>query len=278
MRSIRLICLAVVLCLRTLAAEAEIAPEMATRLLMVSGMAAVLQHLPEQMRDGFRKGFDVGTEATPPGQRTQIDAALEGAYSADRMQATVLDRVRRGLDHAQAEALLHWYHGELGTEITRLETAGLGDERTGEQIIADNSARIAAMPPRRKALLERAIVASRAIQMAENLVINTTLGLEHGARAARGQVTGSDALIELRSRLESTRPALSEAFLALSLAMSAEAYRALSVEQLAAYVDFLESPAGSRFHEIGVAALDTALLDAARLLGRLLPLTDGPAI
>ncbi|MCB1929496.1 MAG: hypothetical protein KDH17_15875 [Rhodocyclaceae bacterium] len=241
-------------------------------------MAAVLQRLPAQMRDGFRKGFDVNSESTSPGQRAQIEAALEGAYSTDRMQASVLDRVRRGLDHDQAEALLRWYHGALGTEITRLETAGLGDERTGEQIIAENSARIADMSPRRRALLARAIAASRAIQMAENLVINTTLGLEHGTRAARGQETGPDELTQLRSRLETSRPALGEAFLSLSMAISAEAYRALSIEQLAAYVDFLESPAGSHFHEIGVAALDTVLLDAARLLGRLLPLTDRPSI
>ena len=145
MRSIRYICLAFLLCLRAIPAQAEIAHETATRLLAVSGMAAVLQRLPAQMRDGFRKGFDVNSESTSPGQRAQIEAALEGAYSTDRMQASVLDRVRRGLDHDQAEALLRWYHGALGTEITRLETAGLGDERTGEQIIAENSARIADM-------------------------------------------------------------------------------------------------------------------------------------
>lgn len=96
MRSIRYICLAFLLCLRAIPAQAEIAHETATRLLAVSGMAAVLQRLPAQMRDGFRKGFDVNSESTSPGQRAQIEAALEGAYSTDRMQASVLDRVRRG--------------------------------------------------------------------------------------------------------------------------------------------------------------------------------------
>ena len=43
-------------------------------------------------------------------------------------------------------------------------------------------------------------------------------------------------------------------------------------DELAAYVGFLESPAGSHFHELGVAALDAALLDAACRLGELLPL------
>ncbi|MCB1907078.1 MAG: hypothetical protein KDH15_06895 [Rhodocyclaceae bacterium] len=278
MRSMLHLGLAAMLCLRATLATAEIASETAILLIDLSGMAHVLEYLPGQVQAGFRKGFAAGGGELPAAHRAQIEAAVDSAYSAPRMRASVLERLTRELQPDQARDLLRWYRSDLGAEISRLETAGLDDERTNERIIADNAARVAALPPARRTLLERAINASRAVQMAEDVVINTTIGLEYGARLARGQAADAAVLDELRGRIEVSRPALSDAFGELSLAMSADTYRSLSDEQLASYVEFLESPAGRRFHEIGVAAFDGTLFDAARLLGRLLPLGDGRPI
>ncbi|MCB1916452.1 MAG: hypothetical protein KDG52_12150 [Rhodocyclaceae bacterium] len=265
-------CLVITFCLHPAIVRAEISSEAATELMNVSGMTRLLQSLPKQMQAGFLEGLSAGTSELEPQQRARIEAAVVGAYSPARMRYSVRDRLRRGLDATRVGDLMHWYRGEIGASITRLEIATLADDRSSKHILADNAERLAGMPATRRGLLERAVAASRAVRMAENLVINMIAGLEYGSRRARGEGPDSPSLAELRQQLEINRPALAEAFLELSLAISAETYQSLAEDELAAYVGFLESPAGSHFHELGVAALDAALLDAACRLGELLPL------
>ncbi len=243
-------------------------------LMHLSGLWQVIDSLPKQIDSGFREGLSSGAETLDAETTEQIYQAVGKAYSAERLRATVRDRLSEALEPAAAARLLAWYRSEAGLRVTRLELVSLDDERDIATLLEANEPLLQALSPARRTLLQRAIAATRAAELAADLIVNTTLGLEQGRRLAQGLPADAAARSALHAQLEQQRPALIASFTRLSLAMSVEAYHSLPDRELADYVAFLETSAARRYHEVSISALNAALFDAARLLGRLLPTDD----
>jgi len=245
------------------------------QLMRLSGLSQVIDSLPQQIDIGFREGLPSGPDALDEVATEQVFRAVAKAYAAERLKATVRDRLGEALDAPATASLLAWYRSDQGRRVTRMELASLDDDRDIATLLAANTPLLEALSAHRRALLERAISATRAAELAADLIVNTTLGLEQGLRLARGLPADAAARSTLSAQLARQRPALVESFTRLSLAMSVEAYQPLPDGKLGDYVAFLETPAARRFHAVGIEALNEALFDAARLLGRLLPARDG---
>jgi len=270
----RQLCLAVLVLSFAAFARAGIDAGVAEDLMHLSGLWQVIDSLPKQIDSGFRAGLSSGEDAPDAETAERIYQAVGKAYSAERLRTAVRDRLSEALEPAAAASLLAWYRSETGLRVTRLELVSLDDERDIATLLEANEPLLQALAPARRTLLERALAATRAAELAADLIVNTTLGLAQGQRLAHGRPADAATRSALRAQLEQQRPALIASFTRLSLAMSVDAYRSLPDRELGAYVAFLETSAARRYHEAGISALNAALFDAARLLGRLLPGND----
>ena len=209
--------------------------------------------------------------ATPIGQDVlqQLLRAADAIYAPEPMRGSALRMLARTTEPAHMPALMAWLDSPLGRDIVRLEEASAAETDPGATL-REGAALLTAMPPERRAAFQEMIVLSRAPEAITTISINTALAIQEGiASVTPGAPAPSRR--ELRAALEAQRPQMLQAFTSFSLAMFAKLYAPLTARQLGEYLAFLRSPAGQHFTEVGVRAVEQALLEAALEFGRKVP-------
>lgn len=252
------------------AAWAQTDAQTAEQLLRSSGVWEQLKSVAQQVRAGMHDAAKHGNSELSAAESARLMRAVDAAYAAPRLRANALRLLAREMQPAWVPAVVKWYGSATGAAITRLEEEAAADERSADAVLQAGAARLGAMPQTRRQLLQQIMTAARAAEVATLMTINTAVGVQQGMAAVQPSRAGPSAQ-DLRAALEAQRPQLQEGFVAVLLAASALMYEPATEPQLAAYLDFLNSPAGGHFSAVMESVLDTLFLDAATELGRVLP-------
>ncbi len=251
-------------------AQAQTDAATAEKLLRKSGLWEQLKDIPAQMRTGMGTAAGPGATALSAAELQRLERAVDLAYAAPRLRATAQRVVQAELKAAHVKPLLAWFDSVTGLAMTQWEEASgsTGDDPSAR--VQEGASRLGSMAPARRELLAALNKESRAAPAMANMSINTALGVQQGLLSAQPDRPGP-TLAQMRAELEAQRAAMEEAFGGLMLALAAVTYEAASDAQLAAYLAFLQSPAGAHFTEVAEHALDQLFLEAGTELGRAMP-------
>jgi hypothetical protein len=250
-----------------LAAQAQIDPGSAERLLRKSGLWVQLDGVAQQVRQGLSDAAAQGGRTPPPAQAQRLDAAASAAFAVERLRSVALRTVSQELQASHLKALFDWYDAPTGVLMTRLEEQSAGDGRDTETVMADGTARLQAMSATRRGHIEALVQASGSVETALSMTLNTVAGVRQGLAGVLPPGDGPSPEAT-RALLAEQLPKLRPAFEQLVRAVSAVAYASADDAQLADYVGFLRSPAGLHLSEVMNRVLDAAFLDGATELGR----------
>lgn len=248
----------------------------AEALLRKSGVWVQLAGIAHQVRAGMAGGAVEQGATLSEAEAARLHRAVDTAYAAPRLRASVLRTLMRDMPAAHVAPVLAWHDSATGRAITRMEEAASAADQDSGTMAQEGAHRLAAMSEARRLLLELLMVESRAGETLAGMTINTALGVQQGLRSLRPDAPGPTT-DELRAMLQTQRPQLERAFSAMMMAASAQVYAEASDEQLQTYLRYQETEAGRQFNRVMEAAMDSMFLEAATELGRSLPSTKDQA-
>jgi len=208
-------------------------------------------------------------------QLDRLRGAIRAAFGADRLRGAVRSQLVASLPVADTEQVLTWLDTPLGKRVTAIEEAGSTPEAHQRMTEVAPKA-LAALPPSRRAELERMMKASGVVEVSASIALNQQLGIMRGLALSAGlpDTTSSD---EAKAKLALYRSQIAGALGPSLLANAAVLYGPLSDDELHAYAVMLELPSSRRVTEATGAALDKALSAAAIDLGRRIGDSTKPA-
>ncbi|QJR09536.1 hypothetical protein DSM104443_00585 [Usitatibacter rugosus] len=233
-------------------------------LMKKSGLWKQLEHYDTLILSGLE------TELGKSGVLVDRNGLKKAAtsFSADNLRRDVrlvLDKEMTGADEAE---VLIWLSSDIGKRLTGIEekfgdNADSAATQRQQQAIAEFVKKV---PESRLALVKRMTSALDAGNATAKAMGNMTIAIAYGAAMA----TGGEAEIaaKLRREFDAERPQMALMMERLMIATYAYMYRGVSDADLGRYVDFIESPAGLRYHDASSAALEQALTLASLKFGQ----------
>jgi hypothetical protein len=250
-------------------AHAQLSEAQAEQLMKLSGGWSQLASMVPQMRESFDEGLAKADKDISEAVRQKAKAEATRTFTAERLRATARKTLAEGVRATYVPELLTWYQSAGGRRVTQAEErAAEEDSRSDQETRTRAGVEVlqAATAERRQVLL-RVVEVTRAGPATTDVVIN--LGLAVASSMAR--LTGKAAPVsetQLRAELETQRPQMVRAFEGLALANAALVYKDLPDELVSAYVTFMAGAAGDHFNDLTNRAVEAALLDAFRAIGR----------
>jgi hypothetical protein len=228
-----------------------------------------LWHQLAEIEPGVQQGIaqsDAELRQLNDEQLERLREAGRAAYGADRLRSAMRTELAASLPAAETEQALRFLVSDLGKRVTALEEAAATTENSNRiETIADDA--FAALAPARKVLIERMVKATRVAEVAASIIINQQVAVMRGFAVYAGRAD-SESQNDAKARLNRYRDQMVSALGRRMVAHSAVIYGPLSDDDLAKYIDFLESPTGEQTNNAVSAALDKILAAAAFELGR----------
>lgn len=239
----------------------------AEELLRASGLWEQFAAIAPQVSAGVLAAVS-GPQSSPDrAELERLSKVIDAAFSADRLRSVGVATVKAETNSEHLPVLRRWYASQLGREITRLEEAASREQTDAQAILQQGGAALAGMPLERRAKLDELVVVTRTPERIMHLTVETAVAVLRGASSLASTAPGASE-DDLRSTLELQRPQMLQSFTEFSLASYALAYESLSTSDLAQYVEFLKSPAGRHFTDIGMRALTNGFVEGSTELGR----------
>jgi hypothetical protein len=259
---------AAVLLVFSVGASAQTDRATAETLMRKSGLWKQFESVAPQMRSGIASAFSQGKPAAA--ELDRIGRISDAAFAVQRLRSVAQDVIVKGTKPAHVPALLAWYGSPSGIALTKLEEAASADQRDPMVAMREDMALLSTLRPSRQAKLSEIAEVTRSAEALTNMTINTTIAVQLGVASA---LPGGPAIsaAEMRRAMEAQRPEMLKAYAGLATAIFARTYADVPDQELTKYITFLKSAAGRHFMDIGVRALDAALVDAALELGRNIP-------
>lgn len=247
-------------------AQAQISDAQAEALMRLSGQWAQLESLADQMRSGLLEGM--GKDANPPPEATQarVKAAAAQAFTVERARQLAQRSVAENTRTEHLAELMRWYESPVARRITQAEVEDTARADNDMKARTQRGmALVQAASPKRQQLLVRLVEVTRAPRAGADIIIS--LGVQLPLALAR-LVPPPQPIEEarLRATLEDQRAQLTQAFEIITLAGFAIAYQGLPDDALEAYAKFMATSAGEHFNDVGVAALEAAMLGSVAAL------------
>jgi hypothetical protein len=255
---------AVALCLlATSWAQAQISEPEAETLMRASGLWQQIGNAAPAMRAGLAQSLEAPGATVPEATRQQLLAAADAAFVPGRLQAVARKSLAERVRKVHLPALSAWYATPEGQRITAAEVSDSERATDTETDVREGMKVLEAAAPARRQLIGRVTSAETGADLMMNMAVGMQLGV---ARVTPGAPQPDERT--LRAPLEAQRAQLQRTFLGIAVASFARAYQSVPDDTLARYVSFLASAAGEHYTDIGLAAMEDAMLDALGALGR----------
>ena len=251
-------------------ARAQIDAAAAERLMRSSGLWEQLGATAAGARAGIEAAAKNQLTALSAEEVQRLLAATDAAFAADTLRAAVRDALAARVSADHVPALDAWLGAELGRRITAFEMAASRPERDSERAIRNGIKRLAEASQPRKGLIESLVDSTRVAESITNMTINVAVAVQRGMANVRPDLP-MPPLATLREAFAVQRVQMLQAYRGMSQALFAEMYHPLPDAELASYLEFLRSAAGSHFLEATMQAMEQALVQAAERLGSRLP-------
>lgn len=239
----------------------------AEALMRDSGIWKELGQVAAQVHSSVARALADGNANREASVLARMESAVDAAYAPQRLRTSALGVVVQDMDETHLPAIRDWYASRTGTTIANIEDKAPADRESRTKLTEAGATLLETILPSRRAILRSILSASRAVEITSQLTINSTVA------ALRAVVTANpEAPLpseeKLLGELDAARSRIEEALSTEFLQVCASMYAEVSDEELRAYGDFLESPAGRHLTVVLANAIDAALSGGAKRLGR----------
>ena len=257
-------------------ARAQVDAGTAESLMRSSGLWQQLEPLAPQVRSEFLAALEKAGAHPSPGEVQRLGQVITSAYAADRLRASALGVFTSELKAQHVPALKQWYASRVGKTIAGMEEAASADAADPRAVMEKGASLLTAATAQRRAALEELVIVTRVAEALVQITTDTAVAAQRGALSLNPEASEA-ALDNIKAELQALRPQWLQAFASLAIAGFAKAYDELPTDELVQYVDFLKTPAGQHFTDVGLRAYSTAMVAASTDMGRGLPGTKDKA-
>lgn len=242
----------------------------ADELLSLSGLKRQTQGMATHVRTNLVQSLG----QLAPGDQAAVERVTSKGFHHETLYALIKEEFSRRIDEARIKDVLAWYRSPLGRRLTELEVAFSGGDREHELTEFAARLRVAKPDPRRVALVQRLDGASGATEMSVELIVAVAQAI---MRVADPLVAADRRLKpgQLESHARQIRLQTQEPLRQTNTLVLLHLYRDVDDQDIARYIQFYESEAGSWLSPAVRKAVITAVAGAvertAAELVRLVP-------
>lgn len=258
-----------VACLLATAAQAQISEAQAEQLMKLAGGWAQIGSMAPTLRASFKAGLARPDAALEPALRTQLDAAADAGFDAERMRQVARRTLAEGVQAGYVPELLAWYRSEAGRVVSAAEEASSAEDGRSDTAarVRDGAALLQASTPERRALLAQVVEVTRAVPSGAEFMLNLALAMQRTVGRLNPKAPPADEA-RVRADFDAQRPQLLQGLQVVSITGAALTYRSVPDATLAAYNRFMSGAAGEHITDLSTRSFEVALLDAFDRLGR----------
>lgn len=239
----------------------------AEALMRDSGIWKELGEVSAQVHASLARALAEGSQQQEAAVLARMERAVDQAYAPERLRTSAREVLLQEMDQSHVPAIRQWYESDIGTTIANIEDSAPADKEARTKLTETGAALLKDTLPSRRALLETILSASRAVEVTSRITINSTVAaLRAVARANPEAPIPSEQ--KLRSSLDEARSRIEQALSIEFLQVCASMYAEVPDANLREYGKFLDSPAGQHLSAALGNAVDAALSDGAKRLGR----------
>jgi hypothetical protein len=238
------------------------------KLYVKSGLEKQIAQFPLLMQAGFDEALegDNNLKSMPPGTVNVIRSSIGTVFSSDEFKQIILDDLDEKLNNDDIESVLEWLDSPAGRQFTLLEEAASTPEKYNE--MQEFALQMQNSPPdsERLEMIQRLDSALKATESGVEVAMNMqrAIGIAIVSSLPREQQPSYDAL---SASIEQLRPQMENTIRAQTLVSLLYTYRSASQEDLAGYISFASSPAGTKYHTAVMSGLEKALVKGSYQLG-----------
>jgi len=233
-------------------------------LIIKSGMRKQVERVPQDVLEGIQQEQLLKQE--PAMKTVELVAAIESAFNPKRMEARLQDEIGNHLSTEELRDVLNWLDSPLGMKLTRLEekTASPAFKqetaRALQQLLKDPGA------AQRLHLLQRLEAALHSTETAVDTILNIQIAVI-SANSAMAPAQPCPTFEQIAERVYKNRPQVRQVISQQVIGGFLYAYRDVPTGDLETYIAFIESPTGSRYHQVALKAFSDALILSGKNFG-----------
>jgi len=263
-------CWMILLLLVPNAAFAQGADDAALReLYLKSGMQKQVEQFPRVIQAGFDQAAarDPEIQKLPANLVAAMKALAPEAFAPKTIKSVILAEMKAKLTASDAKDVLKWLDSPLGKKLARFEEAASTPE--GYKATQQYMAQLQSAPPspRRLEFIRKLDSAAKGTENAIAIAMQTEIAITL-AVIATFPLEQQRPLDDVAREMEKNKPAIEADVKTQTLLSFLYAYRSVTEEEIQRYVDFLTSPAGSKFQSAATAALKKASLESSVKWGK----------
>ena len=242
---------------------AQAAPD-AREVLAVSPVDDIVARYPAMMSQGIREGLKQNGQLPPMVANTIGNIVSSGFNSVDIEQQIITD-LQAQLTDEQLQAVSEWYRTPVARKISSAEIAASAPEAWPQiQASAPELNRKYKGTPKAE-MFDRFDRAARATESA----VDTTIAVQLGLATAMSALSSESMHYEqLERRIENQRGMLRGVVGQQVYDSYLYTYDKVSAQELALYLEFLESPAGKQFSQVVTSSIQQAIMEPVESIGR----------
>ncbi len=232
--------------------QAGAQPLSTAELVEKSGLSAIIEKIPEQLKLGLAQSIKQGAPV-PLNKVDVIHDAYDEAYAPTRVRSMLEAKLEGQLSADELGRIAEFLDSDLGQRLTEAETAAAGAdtakhiESHARELMADLGKNA-----HRLALFKGLDTATGGTELGTSIAIGGILAQNYALLAQTPPAPGKPSFEEVRAEIEKHRFQITAQIAEMSLTGAAYTYREFSDQDIEAYLAFANSPAGQAyFRKIG---------------------------
>ena len=243
--------------------SAQAAPDAAS-VLEASPIDDIVEQYPAMLSQGIREGLKQRGQV-PPMVADTVGYVVSSSFSADKIEQQIITDLQAQLTDEQLQAVSEWYQTPVARKISSAEIAASAPEAWPQiQASAPELNRKYKGTPKAE-MFDRFDRAARATESA----VDTTIAVQLGLATAMSALSSESMHYEqLERRIENQRGMLRGVVGQQVYDSYLYTYDKISAQELALYLEFLESPAGKQFSQVVTSSIQQAIMEPVESIGR----------
>ena len=243
--------------------SAQAAPDAAS-VLEASPIDDIVEQYPAMLSQGIREGLKQRGQV-PPMVADTVGYVVSSSFSADKIEQQIITDLQAQLTDEQLQAVSEWYQTPVARKISSAEIAASAPEAWPQiQASAPELNRKYKGTPKAE-MFDRFDRAARATESA----VDTTIAVQLGLATAMSALSSESMHYEqLERRIENQRGMLRGVVGQQVYDSYLYTYDKMSAQELALYLEFLESPAGKQFSQVVTSSIQQAIMEPVESIGR----------
>ncbi|WP_379944687.1 DUF2059 domain-containing protein [Marinobacter sp. LM1] len=243
--------------------SAQAAPDAAS-VLEASPIDDIVEQYPAMLSQGIREGLKQRGQV-PPMVADTVGYVVSSSFSADKIEQQIITDLQAQLTDKQLQAVSEWYQTPIARKISNAEIAASAPEAWPQVQASAPELNRKYKGTRKAEMFDRFDRAARATESA----VDTTIAVQLGLAAAMSALSSESMHYEqLERRIENQRGMLRGVVGQQVYDSYLYTYDKVSAQELALYLEFLESPAGKQFSQVVTSSIQQAIMEPVESIGR----------